>query len=143
MISSELDILETTLRDGNYVVDFQFTARDTGWLAAKLETCGMNYIEIGHGLGIGASQAQTSAAATDIEYVVAAKSAVSRAKIGMFAIPGIAKIDEISAAADAGLDFLRVGSGADRYDGALRRTRSQARHVRLHELHEVVHAACR
>jgi 4-hydroxy-2-oxovalerate aldolase len=116
MISSELDILETTLRDGNYVVDFQFTARDTGWLAAKLESCGMNYIEIGHGLGIGASQAQTSAAATDIEYVVAAKSAVSRAKIGMFAIPGIAKIDEISAAADAGLDFLRVGADLDRID---------------------------
>jgi len=37
MISSELDILETTLRDGNYVVDFQFTARDTGWLAGPPE----------------------------------------------------------------------------------------------------------
>ena len=65
MISSELDILETTLRDGNYVVDFQFTARDTGWLAGKLEACGMNYIEIGHGLGIGASQVHATAAASD------------------------------------------------------------------------------
>ncbi len=77
MISSELDILETTLRDGNYVVDFQFTARDTGWLAGKLEACGMNYIEIGHGLGIGASQVYASAAASDAEYIVAAKAAVS------------------------------------------------------------------
>jgi 4-hydroxy-2-oxovalerate aldolase len=116
MISSELDILETTLRDGNYVVDFQFTARDTSWLAGNLEACGMNYIEIGHGLGIGASQAHASAAASDIEYIVAAKSAVRRAKIGMFAIPGLAKIDDISAAADAGLDFLRVGADLERID---------------------------
>jgi len=116
MISSELDILETTLRDGNYVVDFQFTAQDTGWLAGKLEACGMNYIEIGHGLGIGASQVHASAAASDAEYIVAAKAAVSRAKIGMFAIPGLAKIDDISAAADLGLDFLRVGADLERID---------------------------
>jgi 4-hydroxy-2-oxovalerate aldolase len=116
MISSELDILETTLRDGNYVVDFQFTARDTGWLSGKLEACGMNYIEIGHGLGIGASQVYTSAAASDAEYIAAAKAAVGRAKIGMFAIPGIAKIDDISAAADLGLDFLRVGADLERID---------------------------
>jgi 4-hydroxy 2-oxovalerate aldolase len=116
MISSELDILETTLRDGNYVVDFQFSARDTGWLAGKLEACGMNYIEIGHGVGIGASHAHAAAAATDIEYIVAAKAAVSRAKIGMFAIPGLAKIDEITAAADAGLDFVRVGADLERID---------------------------
>ena len=76
----------------------------------------MNYIEIGHGLGIGASQAHASAAASDIEYIVAAKSAVRRAKIGMFAIPGLAKIDDISAAADAGLDFLRVGADLERID---------------------------
>jgi 4-hydroxy 2-oxovalerate aldolase len=116
MISSELDILETTLRDGNYVVDFQFTARDTGWLAGKLEACGMNYIEIGHGLGIGASQVHAAAAATDAEYIVEAKAAVSHAKIGMFAIPGVAKVDDISAAADLGLDFLRVGADLDRIE---------------------------
>lgn len=116
MISSELDILETTLRDGNYVVDFQFTAQDTGWLAGKLEACGMNYIEIGHGLGIGASQAHASAASSDAEYIVAAKAAVRRARIGMFAIPGLAKLSDISAAADLGLDFLRVGADLERID---------------------------
>jgi 4-hydroxy-2-oxovalerate aldolase len=119
MISSELDILETTLRDGNYVVDFQFTARDTGWLAGKLEACGMNFIEIGHGLGIGASQVYAAAAASDAEYIVAAKAAVNRAKIGMFAIPDVAKIDDISAAADLGLDFLRVGADLDRIDSMM------------------------
>jgi 4-hydroxy 2-oxovalerate aldolase len=119
MISSELDILETTLRDGNYVVDFQFTARDTGWLAGRLEACGMNFIEIGHGLGIGASQVGAAAAASDAEYIVAAKAAVDRAKIGMFAIPGIAEVDDISAAADLGLDFLRVGADLDRIDSMM------------------------
>ena len=108
--TSRLSILETTLRDGSYVIDFQFTARDAGWLAGRLEAYGMNYIEIGHGLGIGASQAHAPAAATDAEYIVAAKAAVSHAKIGMFAIPGLVKLDDIAAAADLGLDFLRVDS---------------------------------
>jgi hypothetical protein len=34
----------------------------------------------------------------------------------MFAIPGIAKIDDISVAADLGLDFIRVGADLERID---------------------------
>ena len=69
----ELDILETTLRDGNYVVDFRFTAADTAWLCRRLEEAGVRHIEIGHGLGLRASEAHARpAAATDREYIEAA-----------------------------------------------------------------------
>ena len=52
----KLEILDTTLRDGSYVIDFQFTARDTALIASVLEAAGIGLIEVGHGLGLGASR---------------------------------------------------------------------------------------
>ena len=45
------DILEVTLRDGSYLIDFQFTAEDTANIASALENVGFRWIEVGHGLG--------------------------------------------------------------------------------------------
>ena len=49
------DVLDVTLRDGSYAHDFQFTAEDTANLVAALESCGFRWIEVGHGLGLSAS----------------------------------------------------------------------------------------
>jgi hypothetical protein len=46
-------LLETTLRDGSYEVDFQFTAEDTAILAGGLDNAGISYIEVRHGMGVG------------------------------------------------------------------------------------------
>ena len=43
-------ILDTTLRDGSYVINFQFTARDTAIISGKLDEAGFELIEIGHGV---------------------------------------------------------------------------------------------
>jgi 4-hydroxy 2-oxovalerate aldolase len=113
MIGKELQILDTTLRDGNYFVDFQFTTLDVINFCRNLEECGINYIEIGHGLGLGASSVYRSAAATDEEYIKAAKKSLNRAKFGMFAIPGIATTEHIVMASDLGMDFIRIGANLD------------------------------
>jgi hypothetical protein len=55
--SSRVEILECTLRDGSYAVDFKFTERDTEVLANVLGRLGFKWIEVGHGLGLGAAQA--------------------------------------------------------------------------------------
>ncbi len=75
------DILEVTLRDGSYLIDFQFTAEDTATIAAALESIGFRWIEVGHGLGLNASRAgKGMAAATDEEYMKAAAQALEHAK---------------------------------------------------------------
>ena len=74
-------ILDTTLRDGSYVINFQFTARDTAIIAGKLDEAGFELIEIGHGVGLGASEAgHGQAAETDEGYMKAAADSVKRAK---------------------------------------------------------------
>lgn len=104
------DILECTLRDGSYAIDFQFTAEDTWNIAERLDRLGFPWIEVGHGIGLGASiKGMGTAAATDAEYMAAAADAVSDGKWGMFCIPGIAELEHLDMAAEYRMDFVRVG----------------------------------
>lgn len=105
-------ILECTLRDGSYAVDFQFSAQFTHDLSKQLDRLNFPYIEVGHGIGIGASEKIARAAATDTQYADAARDGVTESKWGMFAIPGIADIRDIEKFFSEGMDFVRVGIDA-------------------------------
>jgi 4-hydroxy-2-oxovalerate aldolase len=113
-------LLDTTLRDGSYVINFQFTARDTAIIARELEHAGFELIEIGHGVGLGASErGHGKAAETDAAYLEAAAGAIKQAMWGMFCIPGVAKLEDVDLAASFGMRFLRVGTDvADVADSA-------------------------
>jgi 4-hydroxy-2-oxovalerate aldolase len=105
------DILEVTLRDGSYLIDFQFTAEDTAVVASALQSVGFRWIEVGHGAGLNASSTiSPAAAATDEEYLEAAGSVLDRARWGMFFIPGIARLDDLRLAARYGMKFVRIGT---------------------------------
>ena len=113
----ELKILECTLRDGSYVVDFGFTANDTLLISAALQDVGFDLIETGHGIGLGATEKGMGvAAATDEAYMKATSEAVDKAKWGMFGIPGIATLDHVKMGADYGMDFIRIGTNIDEID---------------------------
>lgn len=104
-------ILETTLRDGSYVINFQFTARDMAVIAAHLEKAGFDLIEIGHGVGLGASEAGLGMAAeTDVAYMRAAADTLKTADWGMFCIPGVASLGKVDVAAEHGMKFIRIGT---------------------------------
>ena len=104
--------MDCTLRDGSYAVDFQFTAKFTASLSRVLDDLGFDYIEVGHGIGIGASDKIRRAAATDIQYARAANSSVKKSKWGMFAIPNIATPSLVDQLFDEEMDFIRVGIDA-------------------------------
>ena len=79
-ISPLPDLMEVTLRDGSYVIDFQFTAEDTANLVSALESAGFRWIEIGHGLGLNAQDTgKRRAVASDEEHLAAAQQAARRA----------------------------------------------------------------
>lgn len=110
----EVHILDCTIRDSSYVVDFQFTKEDTFVVAKGLATAGLGHIEVGHGLGIGASKCKSPAAESDHDYIrVACEAANGSAKVGSFFIPGIGREDDIRAACDLGLGFIRIGIDVD------------------------------
>ena len=112
-------ILDTTLRDGSYVIDFQFSADDTSVIVAELSRAGVDYIEVGHGLGLGASRnPDMRAAATDLSYLEAASAAAGDSSWGCFLIPGIAEISDLVDAANAGMKFVRIGTDVTDVDRA-------------------------
>lgn len=104
-------IIEDTLRDGSYDVNFAFTSEDTSIICKALEEVGFEYIEVGHGVGLNASNmGYGKAAQTDEEYMIAAKKALKKAKYGMFCIPGIARLEDIDLAHKHGMGFIRIGT---------------------------------
>lgn len=107
------NILETTLRDGSYAINFSFTSSDTSIICKGLEDAGFEYIEIGHGVGLNASNTGNGQAVqTDEEYMIAAESVLKQAKYGMFCIPGIARLEDIDLAAKHNMRFIRIGTNA-------------------------------
>lgn len=109
-------ILECTLRDGSYAVNFEFTSDDTRNVVAALERVGFDMIEVGHGIGLGASEKKMGVAAeTDEEYLRVTAETVKNADWGMFCIPGIAELRHVDMAADYGMKFIRIGTNVEAY----------------------------
>jgi 4-hydroxy-2-oxovalerate aldolase len=110
-MNKSIEILETTLRDGAYMIDFQFTALDTAVICAALEDAGFRTIEVAHGLGLGASGTRWGvAAATDEEYLRAAANSLREARFGTFFIPGIGTKAHLDLAKSYGMSFVRIGT---------------------------------
>ncbi|OBF87931.1 4-hyroxy-2-oxovalerate aldolase [Mycobacterium sp. 852002-51163_SCH5372311] len=108
-------ILDTTIRDGSYAVNFQYTGEDLRNIIVDLDVAGIPYIEIGHGVTIGANAAQGRAAQTDEEYLRIGRSVVRNAKLGAVIVPALAPIETVDLAGDH-LDFLRMCVLADEFD---------------------------
>lgn len=106
-----INILECTLRDGSYAINFQFSTEDTTLLAAALEEAGFSLIEVGHGLGLNASKAgKGKAAASDRDYLEVCSKALKKAEFGMFFIPGVGRKEDLKLAAEYGMGFVRIGT---------------------------------
>lgn len=111
---NEFQIMDVTLRDGSYKINFQFSNTDVQCIGGGLDRLGIPYIEIGHGMGIGASGPRYGTALhTDMEYLQAAKEAIQKAKVGMFCVPNVATLQQVEVLCEAGLDFVRVGTNVD------------------------------
>ena len=115
-----MNILDTTIRDGSYAIDFKFSCKDVQDLVTKSEKIGIKYIEIGHGMGLNASSLKNGVALqTDEEYMHAAREVVKYSRLGFFCIPGIARLDDVVFAKKNEMDFVRVGVSVNDVQRAL------------------------
>lgn len=113
-------LLDTTLRDGSYTNNFSFTRDDTSAIVRALDEAGFEFVEVGHGVGLNASNSgKGEAIHSDIEYINAAVKASANARIGVFCIPGIARICDIESAADAGISFVRIGMNVTEFNNGI------------------------
>lgn len=114
-----MKILDTTVRDGSYAVDFKFSCKDVRNLVSKSAKIGIEYIEIGHGLGLNASSEKYGhSLQSDVEYMEAARAVAGNSKLGFFCIPGIARLEDVVIAKAHGMDFIRVGIAVNEHKSA-------------------------
>ncbi len=110
-------ILDCTLRDGTYVASF--SESEIGEITEKLSICGIKYIEVGHGLGMGYQRLKPELM-KDADFIAAATKRVkNNAKLGTFFIPGVGNKDDITEAKKLGLDFIRIGTNASDHEKAI------------------------
>lgn len=106
-----VSILDVTIRDGSYAINYQYQPEQVGRIVAALDEAGIDYIEVSHGCGLGAHENMgLPAAASDAQYVAAAKAAAKRAKIGVIANPEPATLaKDLDAILDQ-VDFIRFAT---------------------------------
>jgi 4-hydroxy 2-oxovalerate aldolase len=116
----QTEILDTTIRDGSYAVNFKFTCTDVKNIVAKLVKLGVKYIEIGHGFGLNASSPERGISLfSDVEYIDAARECSQDKKLGMFCIPGIARFEDLTMAKEHGISFVRIGVTVEKISTAI------------------------
>ena len=106
-----MKIYDVTLRDGSHAVDHKITSDQIRKYCQHVDLTGVDYVEVGHGIGIGASSLLIGRGAlTDIEMLTIARHHLNRAKLSLHIVPGYGTIDDLSQALDAGVDAVRVAS---------------------------------
>lgn len=110
-MTNETKIMDVTLRDGSYAINFQFSEYETENICIELNDAGVDYIEIGHGVGLnGSSTKNGMALCTDEEYLRAVSDSSTNARYGMFCIPKYAQLESLYLLKEYGASFVRIGS---------------------------------
>ena len=111
----KIEIVDVTLRDGSNAIDFQFDHPTTRGILRGLDEAGVRFIDLGHGLGLGASEKSGKRAKlTDEEYQRLARETVNKASWGVFFQPKFGSFADIEQAALHGASFVRVGTDIDK-----------------------------
>ncbi|MFI6442217.1 hypothetical protein [Streptomyces sp. NPDC050759] len=113
-----VEILDCTLREGSYAVDFQLPAATIERVLIELEESGVHHIELGHGWGLNGHTMARPSLVPDEEAFRIAAQVVKKASWGAICVPGIASLEHVERAADAGIQFLRVGTNITEADTA-------------------------
>jgi len=112
-----LKIIDCTLRDGSHAINYQFGRELTQNILLGLEKAGIQWIEMGHGKGLGASEkCVESASLSDEEYIDLAKGCLKKANFGFIFLKEFGEKKNIKSAAKRGVNFIRIGSNITEVD---------------------------
>ncbi len=121
-MSKKIIVTDPTLRDGSHACSHQISEEQLLKYASAADQTGVDYIEIGHGNGLGASSLQLGENLIEESRMLSlARSVIKKSKMSVHLMPGFATIErEIKQAIEIGVDLFRVGSHCTEADITMR-----------------------
>ncbi|MEI6072794.1 MAG: 4-hydroxy-2-oxovalerate aldolase [Verrucomicrobiae bacterium] len=122
MTTQRIIVTDPTLRDGSHACSHQISVEQIRRYATAAEAARVDYLEVGHGNGLGASSLQVGLCLVpEKEMLQTAKACLKETGLSVHVMPGFA-IDkrEIASALEAGVDLFRVGTHCTEADLAQR-----------------------
>ncbi|GHV45499.1 4-hydroxy-2-oxovalerate aldolase [Synergistales bacterium] len=111
MSERKINVVDTTLRDGSHAVRHSFTIDQVSKIAGGLDRCGVPFIELSHGDGIGGSSYTYGfSKVSEFELLKAASAEIKKARLTVLMIPGIGTIEDLHKARDCGATAVRVAT---------------------------------
>ena len=106
-----ITICDATLRDGSHACSHQISVDQIRAYAAASEAAGFDFLEVGHGNGLGASSLQVGdSLVPEAEMLRTAREQLKKTRLSVHVIPGFATIKkEITGALKEGVDLFRIG----------------------------------
>jgi len=110
-MSIPIFVQDVTLRDGMHAVRHRITPEDVKRIVVALEEAGVDAIEVAHGDGLaGGSVNYGPGSNTDWEWIEAAASVLTNARLTTLLLPGVGTIHELKHAYDLGVRSVRVAT---------------------------------
>ena len=118
MWESKVLISDPSLRDGNNAVSQQITKEQIKNYCLDADEAGVPIIEVGHGYGLGASSLHFGLALVDnFTMLETARNNITKGKLGIHVIPGIATIKkDLERALAIGVDVVRIVANSSEAD---------------------------
>jgi len=116
--AEQLIIHDVTLRDGNHALRHQESRELVHDYSALANESSVDYVEVGHGNGIGASSALVGfSLETDEVLLTTARAALTKKKLAVHCIPGFATVERnVAPAIEWGVDLFRIGTHVTEVD---------------------------
>lgn len=108
----KITICDATLRDGSHACSHQITLDQVREYSIAAEAAAFDYLEVGHGNGLGASTLQVGQSLVSEKLMLMeAKKHLRRTRLSVHVIPGFATIkNELDPAIEFGVELFRIGS---------------------------------
>ena len=121
-------LTDSTLRDGSHAMSHRFTVDNVVTVVTALDRAGVPVIEVSHGDGIGGSSFNYGfSLEPEMDLISAAANAAKTSRIAVLMVPGIATLEDLSRAQDAGAQVVRLATHCTEADVAIQHF-GEARH---------------
>jgi 4-hydroxy 2-oxovalerate aldolase len=118
----ELQVFDTTLRDGSNAISTGYSDDDVRRIVGGLSASGISWIEVGHGVAIGLSD-------SDARVCALARSSSATAQIGAVLVPVLTPTGALESVLQH-LDFIRLAPGPGMLEGCIPFVRTLRRNGR-------------